>query len=111
MLKKLFVLKLVRLAEEAVLAHLKKCDGETLGKVLMFKEVVEEELRICGTIFNALALVKNLEDGHNHPHQDREDLRSMIIMSGKGISGGALSIATMRAWRCIGRPSSTENFK
>ena len=77
----------------------------------MFKEVVEEELRICGTIFIALALVGNLEDGHNHPHQDRKDLRSMVIVLGKELVGGALSIATTRVWRCVKRPSSTENFK
>ena len=59
-----------------------------MAKVLLFKELAPPELQLCGTIFHALALVGDLSNRHNHCHVDKHDLCSVIIMLGKGVTGG-----------------------
>jgi hypothetical protein len=59
--------------------------------VLWFKDKVPTELRVCGTIFNAMALVGDLRNGFNHIHTDDNDICSLIIMLGTDILGGGTS--------------------
>jgi hypothetical protein len=49
---------------------------------------VPAELRVSGTIFNAMTLVGDLRNGNNHIHTDKNDICSLIIMLGTNISGG-----------------------
>lgn len=80
---------LTKKAEDVVLSHLERHDRHSLAKVLMFKRVAPEELRLCGSVFHALALVGDLSNGHNHAHVDKHDVCSVIIMLGKDILGGS----------------------
>ena len=75
-------------AEKELIAHLRMHDKATLQKVLLFQHLVPDKFRVCGTVFNSVALVGNLENGENHKHRDEEDLCSIIITLGKDVSGG-----------------------
>jgi hypothetical protein len=83
-----YVAALAASAEEKMLAYLETHDPDTLKKVLWFKANVPAELRVSGTIFNAMALVGDLDNGKNHIHTDDNDICSLIIMLGANISGG-----------------------
>ena len=76
-------------AEQEVVKHLSNNDRETLSKALLFKLLAPDRFRVCGTFFNAVALVGDLSDNHNHRHRDKEDLCSIIVTLGKGISAGS----------------------
>ena len=73
-------------AEKELIAHLRMHDKATLQKVLLFQHLVPDKFRVCGTVFNSVALVGNLENGENHKHRDEEDLCSIIITLGKDVS-------------------------
>ena len=90
-LQYLFVTKLVKLAEKCMLQYLEKNDRELLEKVNFFKEIAPQELLVCGSIFNGMALVGDLSDGYNHIHKDKNDLCSIILMVGNNITGGNTS--------------------
>ena len=83
-----YVAALAASAEEKMLAYLETHDPDTLKKVLWFKANVPAELRVSGTIFNAMTLVGDLRNGNNHIHTDKNDICSLIIMFGANISGG-----------------------
>eukprot|EP01047_Picozoa_sp_COSAG01_P045682 COSAG01_NODE_4229_length_5223_cov_118.477752_2_plen_188_part_00 len=82
------VIALAQAAEAKMITYLRMHDTETLENVLWFKANVPSELRVCGTMFNAMTLVGDLRDGENHIHVDNNDLCSLIVMFGSGISGG-----------------------
>eukprot|EP01047_Picozoa_sp_COSAG01_P023467 COSAG01_NODE_1420_length_10367_cov_10.597098_9_plen_551_part_00 len=83
-----YVAALAASAEEKMLAYLETHDPDTLKKVRWFKANVPAELRVSGTIFNAMTLVGDLRNGNNHIHIDKNDICSLIIMFGANISGG-----------------------
>ena len=89
MLQKPCLADVAKSAEKEVLNYLRKNDKKTLSKVLLFQHLVPEHLRICGTIFNSVALVGDLSDNHNHRHRDKMDMCSIFITLGKGINGGS----------------------
>eukprot|EP00547_Thalassionema_nitzschioides_P012187 CAMPEP_0194260948 /NCGR_PEP_ID=MMETSP0158-20130606/45773_1 /TAXON_ID=33649 /ORGANISM="Thalassionema nitzschioides, Strain L26-B" /LENGTH=829 /DNA_ID=CAMNT_0039001053 /DNA_START=55 /DNA_END=2542 /DNA_ORIENTATION=- len=82
------LIALAKSAEAEVEKHLRKHDRETLEQVLLFKNLAPENVRFCGTFFNAMALVGDLRDGFNHKHKDKNDLCSIIVMLGAGVEGG-----------------------
>lgn len=81
--------KVAKDAESVMLNHLREHDRETFSKVLLFRVLVPNHLRICGTIFSSVALVGDLSDNHNHRHRDKGDLCTIFITLGKGIQGGS----------------------
>ena len=89
MLQKPSLANVAKSAEKEVFEYLRNNDKETLSKVLLFQYLVPEYLRICGTIFNSVALVGDLSDNHNHRHRDKMDMCSIFITLGKGINGGS----------------------
>ena len=88
-LKRPSIIQLAQDAEKQMLRYLSEHDPKTLEMCQWFKDNVPEELRVCGTMFNAMALVGDLRDGTNHIHVDKNDLCSLIIMLGKDIEGGS----------------------
>ena len=88
-LQRPYVVQLAQAAEHKMIQYLSKHDPETLQDCFWFKENVPAELRVCGTMFNAMALVGNLRDGNNHIHVDKNDICSLIVMFGKNIKGGS----------------------
>ena len=80
-----------RACEAFTLEYLRQHHSEKHKRVLEFKSrtVAHPELRVCGTIFTAMALVGNLQNGNNHLHMDFHDLCSCIIMVGTNIKGGS----------------------
>ena len=89
MLQETSLVDVAKSAEKEVFKYLRDNDKETLSKVLLFQYLVPEYLRICGTIFNSVALVGDLSDNYNHRHRDRMDMCSIFITLGKGINGGS----------------------
>ena len=89
MLKLCSLAQVAQRAEQEVIKHLKKHDRETLQKALLFKEMAPDDFRVGGTLFNAVTLVGDLSDNHNHRHKDKHDLCSIIITLGKGVTGGS----------------------
>ena len=83
-----FVTELAKLAEKCMLQYLEKNDRELLEKVCFFRKIAPQELLVCGSIFNGMALVGDLSDGYNHIHKDKNDLCSIILMVGDNITGG-----------------------
>ena len=88
-LQRPYVVQLAQAAEHKMIQYLSKHDPETLQDCVWFKENVPAELRVCGTMFNAMALVGDLRDGNNHIHVDKNDICSLIVMFGKNIKGGS----------------------
>ena len=87
-LQRPYVKQLAEAAEHNMIQYLSQHDPATLKKCQWFKENVPAELRVCGTMFNAMALVGDLRDGNNHIHVDKNDICSLIVMFGKNIEGG-----------------------
>ena len=63
-------------------------DKRLHNTLLEAKRIIPEELTVCGTIFTAVAAVGDLQNGHNHKHVDSNDIISLIIQVGKGVTGG-----------------------
>ena len=82
--------KFAEASEAEVLRQLGKHERTILQRVMKFKRVCPEFLRVSGTIFNAVAFVGDLGSGNNHKHVDRNDLCSIIITLGDNnrIHGG-----------------------
>ena len=72
-LQRPYIIQFAEAAEQEMIQYLSKHDPETLQVCLWFKENVPAELRVCGTMFNAMALVGDLRDGNNHIHVDTND--------------------------------------
>ena len=69
---------------------------ETLLRV---KTVIPPELLIASTIWSALTLVGDLEDGCNHLHVDSNDVVSLIVQVGTEVEGGATVYYNGRKFR------------
>ena len=52
--------------ERLALQYALKNDTQLFDELMQANKLIPEELRVCGTIFTAMALVGDCEDGHNH---------------------------------------------
>eukprot|EP01046_Picozoa_sp_COSAG06_P063003 COSAG06_NODE_14447_length_1155_cov_2.683712_2_plen_140_part_00 len=74
--------------ETRALQYAQKNDTRLYDELTEAIRLIPPELRVCGTIFTAMALVGDCEDGHNHEHVDENDIISIFVTLGQGITGG-----------------------
>ena len=67
-------------AHEIALDHAEQHDPALAATLRRAMDVIPLELRVCGTLFTALAMVGDTKDGRNHEHTDEHDVISIFVM-------------------------------
>jgi hypothetical protein len=74
--------------ETRALQYAQKNDPQLFDVLLEAQKCIPQELRVCETVFTAMALVGDCKDGFNHEHMDENDVISIFVTLGQGITGG-----------------------
>ena len=81
--------KLAKDVETHALGYAGRNNPALLRTLEAAKATIPSELRVCDTLFTAIALVGDGKDGLNHEHLDDHDVISIFVTLGQDITGGS----------------------
>ena len=86
-----FISQIANVAEFVVMCYYKIHDKNLFSRLEKCKEIVPDKFRIANTIFTTVALVGSPVEKkkHNRPHKDINDIVSIFITFGDGVTGGS----------------------